>query len=161
VAHYAEGLLQEIPKGDKWSRRHLSFPGNLCLHLRDISALRQCKKAIKTQSPPWPRGPLVSGFWSHCIPHYAVFLFFSLQIKSFQPMLLESTCAFILIVGSRTLNTWNSCTCHLCIIAPLCISLFLTFKLHKFHLHPCVLPWLLPHWTQRIWKSSDQTPPVH
>jgi hypothetical protein len=65
-------------------------------------------------------------------------------------MLLESACAFILIAGSRTLNTWNSCMCHLCIIAPLCISLFLTFKLHKLHLHPCVLPWLLPHWTQEF-----------
>jgi hypothetical protein len=32
--------LQEVPEGDKWSRRHLSFPGNICLHLRDISALR-------------------------------------------------------------------------------------------------------------------------
>jgi hypothetical protein len=40
--------LQEVPKGDKWSRRHFFFPGNLCLHLRDISALRQCKKAIET-----------------------------------------------------------------------------------------------------------------
>jgi hypothetical protein len=29
---------------------------------------------------------------------------------------LESACAFILRVGSRTLSTWNSCTCHLCII---------------------------------------------
>jgi hypothetical protein len=23
--------LQEVSKGDKWLRRHLSFPGNLCL----------------------------------------------------------------------------------------------------------------------------------
>jgi hypothetical protein len=59
-------------------------------------------------------GPLVSG--SPCIPHYAVFLFSSLQIKSFQPLLLESFCTFILRVGSRTLSTWNSCLCHLCII---------------------------------------------
>jgi hypothetical protein len=29
--------------------------------------------------------------------------------------LLESTCAFILRAGSRTLSIWNSCTCHLCI----------------------------------------------
>jgi hypothetical protein len=40
--------LKEVPKGDKWSRRHLSFPGNLCLHLRDISAPR---KGYKTKSP--------------------------------------------------------------------------------------------------------------
>jgi hypothetical protein len=38
--------LQEVPKGDKWSRRHLSFPGNFCLHLRDISALRQYSKRL-------------------------------------------------------------------------------------------------------------------
>jgi hypothetical protein len=36
--------LQEVPKGDKWSRRHLSSLGNTCLHLRDISAPRECKK---------------------------------------------------------------------------------------------------------------------
>jgi hypothetical protein len=30
--------------------------------------------------------------------------------------MLESTCAFILRVGSRTLSTWNSCTCLPCII---------------------------------------------
>jgi hypothetical protein len=28
---------------------------------------------------------------------------------------LESACAFILRVGSRTLSTWNSCVSHLCI----------------------------------------------
>jgi hypothetical protein len=28
---------------------------------------------------------------------------------------LESACAFILRAGSRTLSTWNSCACHLCI----------------------------------------------
>jgi hypothetical protein len=28
---------------------------------------------------------------------------------------LESTCAFILRMGSRTLSTWKSCACHLCI----------------------------------------------
>jgi hypothetical protein len=47
------------------------------------------------------------------MPHHAVFLFSSLQIKSFQPLLLESTCAFILRVGSRMLRSWNSCACHL------------------------------------------------
>jgi hypothetical protein len=50
------------------------------------------------------------------MPHHAVFLFSSLQIKSFWSLLLESTCAFILRAGSRTLYTWNSCVCHLCII---------------------------------------------
>jgi hypothetical protein len=43
--------LQEVLKGDNWPKRHLSFPGKVCLHLRDISALRQLKKAIKTQFP--------------------------------------------------------------------------------------------------------------
>jgi hypothetical protein len=43
-----EGLkdgLQEVPKGDKWSRRHFSL-GNTCLHLKGISALRQCKNRL-------------------------------------------------------------------------------------------------------------------
>jgi hypothetical protein len=35
-------------------RGHLSFPGNFCLHLRDIPAIRQCKKAIKPNSQPDP-----------------------------------------------------------------------------------------------------------
>jgi hypothetical protein len=38
--------LQEVPKGDKWSRRHFSFSGNVCLHLRDISAFRQYSKRL-------------------------------------------------------------------------------------------------------------------
>jgi hypothetical protein len=38
--------LQEVPKGDKWSRRHLSFSGNFYLHLRDISVLRQYSKKL-------------------------------------------------------------------------------------------------------------------
>jgi hypothetical protein len=38
--------LQEVSKGDKWSRRHLSFPGNVCPRLRDISALRQYTKRL-------------------------------------------------------------------------------------------------------------------
>jgi hypothetical protein len=38
--------LQEVPKGDKWSRRHFSFPGNFCLLLRDISALRKYTKKL-------------------------------------------------------------------------------------------------------------------
>jgi hypothetical protein len=36
-------------------------------------------------------------------------------MKSFWPLLLESTCAFIIRAGSRTLSTWNSCVCHPCI----------------------------------------------
>jgi hypothetical protein len=43
--------LQEVPKGDNWPRRHFSFPGNFCLHLRDISTLKQYEKAIKTKFP--------------------------------------------------------------------------------------------------------------
>jgi hypothetical protein len=53
--------LQEVPKGDKWSRRHLFFPGNQCLHLRGISTLRQCKKAIK--SNPHPDPYWTTSFW--------------------------------------------------------------------------------------------------
>jgi hypothetical protein len=40
--------LQEVPKGDNWLRRHFSFTGNFCLHLRDISALRRYKKGYKS-----------------------------------------------------------------------------------------------------------------
>jgi hypothetical protein len=75
--------LQKVPKGDKWSRRHLSFPGNLCLHPRGISVLRQRKKAIKTQSPTLPTGPPGSG--SPCIPHYAVFLSFLFSTNKIFP----------------------------------------------------------------------------
>jgi hypothetical protein len=68
------------------------------------------KIGYKIDSPPWLMGSLDSG--SHCIPQYAVFLFSflklnSLQIKSFQSLLLESVCAFILRAGSRTLSTWT------------------------------------------------------
>jgi hypothetical protein len=38
--------LQEVPKGDKWSRRHISFLENFYLDLRDISALRQYSKRL-------------------------------------------------------------------------------------------------------------------
>jgi hypothetical protein len=69
------------------------------------------QKGYKTQSLTWPTGPPVSR--SPCMPPHSAFLLSSLQIKSFQPLLLESACAFIFRVGSRTLNTWNSCPCHL------------------------------------------------
>jgi hypothetical protein len=39
--------LKEVPKGDKWPRRHFSFPGNVCLHLREISTLTQYTKRLK------------------------------------------------------------------------------------------------------------------
>jgi hypothetical protein len=70
------------------SRRHCFSPGNTILHLKSISALRQYtkKKAIKPNPHADPWDPVS---WSPCIPHYAVFLFSSLQIKSFQPLLLE------------------------------------------------------------------------
>jgi hypothetical protein len=58
-----EGLkdgLQEVPEGGKWSKRHLSFPGNLCLHLRDISAPMQCKKRLKNPIPTLVQG--ITGF---------------------------------------------------------------------------------------------------
>jgi hypothetical protein len=54
-----EGLkdgLQEVPEGGKWSKRHLSFPGNLCLHLRNISAPHAMQKKAKKPNPhPGPR----------------------------------------------------------------------------------------------------------
>jgi hypothetical protein len=115
---YSEGQkdrLQEVPKGDKWSRRHFFSLGNACLHLKGIFHHQAMQKwAIKPHSLTWPMGSPVSR--SACILQYAVFLFSSLQIKSFWPLLLESTCASILRVGSRTPSTWNSCACHPCII---------------------------------------------
>jgi hypothetical protein len=54
-----EGLkdgLQEVPKGDNWPRKHFSFPENICLHLRDISTLKQYTKKAKNpnfQPDPW------------------------------------------------------------------------------------------------------------
>jgi hypothetical protein len=74
--------LQKVPKGDKRSRRHVSFPGNLCLHLKDNSAPRQCKKGYKTPLPNLTHR--IMGFWVPCILHYLVFLFSSLQINSIQ-----------------------------------------------------------------------------
>jgi hypothetical protein len=59
------------------------------------------KKAIK----PNPQPDLQEVSRSPYILQYAGFLFSSLQIKSFQPLLLESACAFILRAGSRTLST--------------------------------------------------------
>jgi hypothetical protein len=50
------------------------------------------KKAINPHSPPWPTGSPVSG--SPYIPQYAVFLFSSLQIKSFRPLLLRVCLCF-------------------------------------------------------------------
>jgi hypothetical protein len=73
--------LQEVSKGDNGPRRHFSFPGNICLLLRDISALGQyTKKVIKPNLQPDPR--------DHQFPvppacPNAAFLFSSLQIKSF------------------------------------------------------------------------------
>jgi hypothetical protein len=49
--------------------------------------------------------------WDHqflgpaAFPTYAFFLFSSLQIKSFPPLLLESASAFILRAGLRALST--------------------------------------------------------
>jgi hypothetical protein len=53
--------LQEVPKGDKWSRRHLSFPGNFYQHLRDISALRQYSKRL--QNPILKPTHGTTSFW--------------------------------------------------------------------------------------------------
>jgi hypothetical protein len=48
------------------------------------------------------------------------------------PLLLESVCAFILRAGSRILSTWNSCTCHLCIINIYLIWIVLCWLHFKF-----------------------------
>jgi hypothetical protein len=72
--------LQEVPKGDNWPKRYFSFPGNVCLPLRDISNLGQYKKTIKpnSQSDPWDHW-----FLGFTVCPHAAFLFSSLQIKSF------------------------------------------------------------------------------
>jgi hypothetical protein len=67
-----EGLkdgLQEVTKGDKWSRRHFPSLGNTCLHLKGI--IRQCKKAIKPTPHPDPQGSLVSGDHRFLVPLYS------------------------------------------------------------------------------------------
>jgi hypothetical protein len=76
-----EGLkdgLQEIPKGDKWSRRHFSSLGNVHLHLKGVSAIRQCKKATKPTPYPDPQD-----HWFPGPPAFPNMLSFSflLQIK--------------------------------------------------------------------------------
>jgi hypothetical protein len=38
---------------------------------------------------------------------------------------------------------------------PCSLLYFPSLTFNKLHLHPCVLPWILPHKTQRIWKTSD------
>jgi hypothetical protein len=95
--------LQEVPKGDNWPRRHLLSRKGSERHFCPRAIQKGYKNQI-SQLEPWNHqflGP------SAC-PHVA-FLFSSLRIKSFWPLLLESTCAFILRVDPRTLNTWNSC----------------------------------------------------
>jgi hypothetical protein len=47
--------LQEVPKGDKWSRR------NFCLYLRDIYTLMQYKKGYK--NPISNLTHRTTGFW--------------------------------------------------------------------------------------------------
>jgi hypothetical protein len=56
-----EGWTAGGPKGDKWSRRHLSSLGNVHLHLKGISALRQWKKGYKTPLPTLTHG--ITSFW--------------------------------------------------------------------------------------------------
>jgi hypothetical protein len=71
-----EGWTAGGPKGDNWSREHFFFPGNICLHLTDISTHRQyTKKGYKTLSPTWPTGSLVSR--SPCMPPFSLSLLFS------------------------------------------------------------------------------------
>jgi hypothetical protein len=85
------------------SRRYFSSSGNAHLHLKDISALRRYtkKKAIKPNPHLTHR---TTGF--QVPPAFpTIQSISSLQIKSFQPLLLESTCVFILRAGSRTLST--------------------------------------------------------
>jgi hypothetical protein len=47
--------LQEVPKGDKWSRRQFSFPGNFCAPGRHLCPQVILKKAIKPNPQPDPR----------------------------------------------------------------------------------------------------------
>jgi hypothetical protein len=98
-----KGGLQEVPKGDNKLGRHF-FPANVCLHKRDISTVRQFKKkkAIKTQFPTWPTGPLVSG--SHCIPPYSLSLLFSIN-----KILLTSAAQIHLRADQEPSTSENSC----------------------------------------------------
>jgi hypothetical protein len=53
-----EGLkdgLQEVPKGNKWSRRHFSL-GNACLHLKGISRHQAMHIGYKTPLPTLAHG---------------------------------------------------------------------------------------------------------
>jgi hypothetical protein len=41
VSHKVKGRWQEVPKSNNCLGRYFSFPGNICLYLRDISSLSQ------------------------------------------------------------------------------------------------------------------------
>jgi hypothetical protein len=73
-------------------------------------AIQKTSVKLSFQPDPW-------GHWFPSPPEWlhTAFLISSLQIKSFQPLLMESTCTFILRVDPRTLKPKNSCMCHLCI----------------------------------------------
>jgi hypothetical protein len=105
--------LQEVPKCDNWPRRHFSFPGNFCLHLRDISTLGQLKKPTKTQFPTWPMGPPVSG--SLCMAPCSLSLLLS-TYKIF-PISAAQVLLCFLRTHPRTLNSWK----FLCVVY---VSLF-------------------------------------
>jgi hypothetical protein len=52
--------LWEVPKGDKWSRRHFSSLGNTCLHLKGISCNQAMQIGYKTPLPNLTQG--ITGF---------------------------------------------------------------------------------------------------
>jgi hypothetical protein len=113
------------------------------------------KIGYKTHSPPRPTGSPVYKSPPHspiCSLSLSFLQLNSLQIKSFQPLWLESVVyAFILRAGSRTLSTWNSCACHPCII----------FGDHKGTNHHLRSVQVVPHWerlprnvTKSVWHSG-------
>jgi hypothetical protein len=97
------------------------------------------KKAIKSNVQLDPRDHWYPG--PPACPH-AAFLFSSLQIKSFRPLLLESTCAFILRVNPRTLNTRK-------FLYAICPSYLVTYEGTLLHLR---LVQVVPNWRRLLRK---------
>jgi hypothetical protein len=114
--------------------RAVTERGHLKDRLREVKETllpRKCPSASERHLSPQAmqksyKNPIPTlTHWDHRFPgppafpimqSFSSLLFSSLQIKSFRPLLLEPACAFTLRLGSRTLSTWNSCSCHLCII---------------------------------------------
>jgi hypothetical protein len=51
IWHILRSQIEGQTAVDNWPKKHSSLPGKFCLHLRDISALGQYQRAIKTHFP--------------------------------------------------------------------------------------------------------------